>query len=153
MDNEADIIDLSIYDANASLLIASTSGKGFVVAASEVAAQTRSGKQILNVADGHKAALCRLVEGDHVAVIGDNRKLLIFPISQIPPMKRGMGVTLQKYKDGKLADLKTFNLKDGLSWALGERQRVEMELTAWMGNRADAGRLPPTGFPRTNSFS
>jgi topoisomerase-4 subunit A len=153
MDNDADIVDMFIYDAEASLLVASTSGKGFVVAASEVAAQTRSGKQILNVADGHKAALCRVVEGDHVAVIGDNRKLLIFPISQIPPMKKGMGVTLQKYKDGKLADLKTFNLAEGLSWMLGERVRVETDLAAWRGNRADAGRLPPTGFPRSNSFS
>ncbi|NBX03623.1 MAG: DNA topoisomerase IV subunit A [Alphaproteobacteria bacterium] len=153
LSNEADIIDLSIYDAEAKLLVASSTGKGFVVDAGEVAAQTRSGKQILNVADGHKAVLCRRVEGDHVAVIGDNRKLLIFPISQIPPMKKGMGVTLQKYKEGHLSDLKTFNLTEGLSWLLGEKTRTEMDLKAWVGNRADAGRLPPTGFPRTNTFS
>ena len=152
LDNDADIIDLSIYDPAAKLLVASTTGKGFVVEASEIAAQTRSGKQILSVPEGHKAALCRRVEGDHVAVIGDNRKLLIFPITQIPPMKKGMGVTLQKYKEGNLSDLKTFNLKDGLSWALGEKQRLETDLKAWLGNRADAGRLPPTGFPRSNTF-
>jgi topoisomerase-4 subunit A len=130
-----------------------TQGLGAEDASRRVAAQTRSGKQILSVPEGHKAVLCRRVEGDHVAVIGDNRKLLIFPISQIPPMKKGMGVTLQKYKEGHLSDVKTFNLAEGLSWQLGEKTRVETDLKAWLGNRADAGRLPPTGFPRTNSFS
>ncbi|MBY0406079.1 MAG: DNA topoisomerase IV subunit A, partial [Rickettsiales bacterium] len=153
MDNDAEIVSVSIYDAEAKLLVASSAGKGFIVEASEVMAQTRNGKQVLNVTDGHKAMICVPVEGDHVAIIGDNRKLLIFPQSQIPPMKRGQGVTLQKYKDGGLSDLKTFALKEGLSWALGGKTRTEMDLKPWLGNRADAGRLPPTGFPRSNNFT
>jgi len=153
LENDADIVAISIYDAEAKLLVASSSGKGFIVEASEVMAQTRSGKQILNLTEGHKAMACVPVEGDYVAVIGDNRKLLIFPQSQIPPMKKGQGVTLQKYKDGGLGDIKTFTLKEGLSWALGGKTRVETDLKPWVGNRADAGRLPPTGFPRTNRFS
>jgi topoisomerase-4 subunit A len=118
-----------------------------------VEAQTRSGKQILNVMENSHAMLCIPVEGDHVAVIGENRKLLIFPLSQIPIMKKGQGVTLQKYKEGELSDIKCFTLKEGLSWALGGKTRTELDLKPWLGNRADAGRLPPTGFPRTNKFS
>lgn len=153
LENDADIIDMQIYAPDVSLLIASDAGKGFIVEAGEVMAQTRSGKQVLNVTEGHKAVACQVVDGTHVAVIGDNRKLLIFPITQIPPMKRGQGVALQKYKEGGLSDIKLFNLKEGLSWALGGKTRVEMDLKPWVGNRADAGRLPPTGFPRTNKFS
>ena len=85
--------------------------------------------------------------------IGENRKLLIFPLSQVPPMKKGSGVILQKYKDGKLGDLQIFNLKEGLSWQLGGKVRTETALKDWIGNRADAGRLPPQGFPKTNRFS
>jgi topoisomerase-4 subunit A len=153
MDNDADIVAMSIYTEGSQWLVATTAGKGFVVEASEVMAQTRSGKQILNVTDGHKAVICYPVNGDHVAIIGDNRKLLIFPLSQIPPMKKGQGVALQKYKDGGLSDLQVFALKEGLSWALGGKTRIENDLKPWIGNRADAGRLPPTGFPRTNKFS
>ena len=153
LENDADIVVMSTYEENIKWLVASSSGKGFIVEASEVLAQTRSGKQILNVTEGHKAVACAPVEGDYVAVIGDNRKLLIFPQSQIPPMKKGQGVALQKYKDGGLADIKTFTLKEGLSWALGGKIRVETDLKPWICNRADAGRLPPTGFPRTNRFS
>ena len=116
-------------------------------------AQTRNGKQVLNLTEGQKAVACVPVVGDYVAVIGDNRKLLIFPQSQIPPMKKGQGVALQKYKDGGLSDIKTFTLKEGLSWALGGKMRVETDQKPWDGNRADAGRLPPTGFPRTYKFS
>ncbi len=153
MDNADEIVGMSIYDPEATLLVASTAGKGFLVSASDVVAQTRNGKQVLNVTDGHKAASYSYVEGDHVAVIGDNRKLLIFPLNQLPPMQKGQGVILQKYKDGGLSDIKTFKLKEGLSWALGGKTRIEVDLKPWVGNRADAGRLPPTGFPRTNKFS
>jgi topoisomerase IV subunit A len=153
MENDVDIVDMCIHKEDLKLLVASTSGKGFVVDGSEVIAQTRNGKQILNVTAGHKAALCSIVEGDHVAIIGDNRKLLVFPLSQVPPMKKGQGVTLQKYKDGGLSDLQVFAMKDGLSWILGGRIRNETELKPWTGNRADAGRLPPTGFPRSNKFT
>ncbi len=153
LDNDADIVSITTYDEKTNWLVASSNGKGFIVEASEVMAQTRSGKQILNPTEGARAVACVPVEGDHVAIIGDNRKLLIFPQSQIPPMKKGQGVTLQKYKDGGLSDIKTFTLKDGLSWALGGKTRVETDLKQWVGNRADAGRLPPVGFPRTNTFS
>ena len=135
------------------MLVASSSGKGFIVDSNDVVAQTRGGKQVLNVTEGHKAAMCVAADGDHVAVIGDNRKLLLFPVSQIPPMKKGQGVTLQKYKDGGVSDIQVFTLKEGLSWVLGGRVRTETDLKPWLGNRADAGRLPPTGFPRSNKFS
>ncbi|MDX1974968.1 MAG: DNA topoisomerase IV subunit A [Rickettsiales bacterium] len=153
MEPNIDIVDMHIYAPDARLLVASSAGKGFVVDAADVMAQTKNGKQILSVGEGHKALFARLVEGDHVAVIGDNRKLLVFPLTQIPPMKKGQGVMLQKYKGSQLSDLKTFTLKEGLSWQLGEKVRTETDLKAWLGNRADAGRLPPTGFPRSNSFS
>jgi topoisomerase-4 subunit A len=153
MENDVDIVDMCIYKDDLRLLIASTSGKGFIVDSADIVAQTRGGKQILSLTDNHKAALCTIVEGDHIAVIGDNRKLLLFPVSQIPPMKKGQGVTLQKYKDGGLSDLQVFTLKEGLSWQLGGKIRTETDLKPWLGNRADAGRLPPTGFPRSNKFT
>lgn len=153
MENDVDIVDISIFTPELKLLIAANNGKGFVVEAVDVEAQTRNGKQILNVMENSRAMLCVPVEGDHVAVIGENRKLLIFPLSQIPVMKKGQGVTLQKYKEGELSDVKCFILKEGLSWALGGKTRTELDLKPWTGNRADAGRLPPTGFPRTNRFS
>jgi topoisomerase-4 subunit A len=90
--------------------------------------------------------------GDHVAVIGSNRKMLIFPIDQVPPMKRGQGVALQKYKDATLADVTVFKVADGLSWQIGERIRTEPDITPWLGTRAGQGKLPPVGFPRTNKF-
>ncbi len=152
MENDVDIVDISIFTPELKLLIAASNGKGFVVEAADVEAQTRGGKQILNVMENAKAVICAPVDGDHVAIIGENRKLLIFPLTQIPVMKKGQGVTLQKYKDCELADIKCFTLKEGLSWALGGKTRVETDLKPWLGNRADAGRLPPTGFPRTNRF-
>jgi len=153
MENEADIIAVSIYTEGSKWLVASSAGKGFVVDAADIEAQTRGGKQILNVPIGHKAVVCTPVNGDYVAVIGENRKLLIFPISQIPPMKKGQGVNLQKYKEGGLSDAMVFSLKEGLTWQIGGKFRTETNLKDWLGNRADAGRLPPQGFPRTNKFS
>lgn len=149
--NDHDIVSMFVYDKEQKLLLASTTGKGFVVSAEGVEASTKNGKQILNVAEGH-ANVCRLVEGDHVAVIGDNRKLLVFPLSELPEMQRGQGVSLQKYKDGGLSDAKTFKKKDGLSWMSGERVRTEMDVSPWLGHRGTPGRLPPTGFPRSNRF-
>jgi topoisomerase-4 subunit A len=100
-----------------------------------------------------EAAVCRAVEGDTVAVIGENRKLLLFPLAEVPEMTRGRGVILQKYKDGGLSDAKTFNRKEGLTWAAGAgRMRTETDLRAWVGKRAQAGRLPPNGFSRSNKF-
>ena len=116
-------------------------------------AQTRSGKQVLNLSLGARAVACCLAEGDHVAVVGQNRRLLIFPLNEIPEMTRGKGVILQRYKDGTLADVKTFRLADGLSWKMGERTRIETDLVAWHGRRGGAGRMPPTGFPRPARFT
>ncbi len=150
---DADIITLMKYDPTQELLIASSDGRGFRVMASDVVAQTRNGKQTLNVADGAEAKACTVVTGDHVAVIGDNRKLLLFPLSELPQMGRGRGITLQKYKDGGLSDITTFTLDAGLKWTTGVGVRTETNIKEWLGERAGAGRLPPTGFPRNNRFS
>ncbi len=151
--NDAEIVRLSIYRPETRLLVASSGGKGFLIKSEEVLAQTRTGKQILNLGDGETAAFC-LPTGTHdaVAVIGKNRKLLLFKLEEIPEMTRGRGVILQKYRDGGTADIKLFTLADGLSWALGDKTRTETNLTLWLGKRATVGRMPPTGFPRNNKF-
>ena len=152
--NEAGIVDLMIWRAGEKYLVASTEGDGFVVAADEVVAQTRAGKQVLTLREGAKTALCRRVAGDHVAVVGENRKLLVFPLSDLPEMARGKGVRLQKYKDGGLADATTFVLAQGLSWKdPAGRTRTEPDLAEWLGARATAGRMAPRGFPRDNRFN
>jgi topoisomerase-4 subunit A len=133
--------------------MASTDGRGFIVAEDGVIAQTRGGRQVLNVRGDVEAQACVPVEGDHVAVIGENRKLLVFPLSELPEMGRGRGVRLQSYRDGGLSDIATFALAAGLSWSLGERTRTETDLATWIGKRAQAGRLPPKGFPLSNRFS
>jgi topoisomerase-4 subunit A len=133
-------------------VVAARDGRGFIVPENDVIAQTRAGKQVLNLAEGVEAAACAAVQGDHLAVMGENRKMIVFPLSELPEMSRGRGVILQKYKDGGLSDLKAFNLADGLTWSLGDRTRTETDLRAWIGKRAQAGRLPPTGFPKTNKF-
>ena len=115
-------------------------------------AEKRTGKQILNVKPGEEASFCVTVTGDHVATIGDNKKLLVFPLAQIPEMVRGAGVILQKFKDGGLRDVKMFVAADGLTWRLGEKTRTESDLRPWLGERAGAGRLPPNGFPKSGKF-
>jgi topoisomerase-4 subunit A len=151
--NDAEIVRLSIYRPETRLLVASSGGKGFLVKSEEVLAQTRTGKQILNLGDDEKAAFC-LPTGTHdaVAIIGQNRKLLLFKLEEIPEMTRGRGVILQKYRDGGVSDIKLFTLADGLSWALGDKTRTETNLILWLGKRATVGRMPPTGFPRNNKF-
>jgi len=133
------------------ILVASKDGRGFITSSSSLVAQTRGGKQILNV-EGTEAVLCREVQRDHVAVIGENRKLLIFKVDEIPEMTRGKGVILQRYKGGGLSDLKIFTLSEGLSWKFGEKTRLESNLLPWLGKRGQVGKLPPSGFPRTNRF-
>ena len=151
--NDQDIVDLFVHQPGRKLLVASAAGRGFVVPEDDVIAQTKAGKQALNLASGEEATVCRPAEGDSVAVIGENRKLLIFPLAELPEMTRGRGVILQKYKDGGLADAKTFVLAEGLGWAAGAgRIRTERDLRAWQGKRAQAGRLPPTGFARSGRF-
>ncbi len=155
MDQQADIASMFIYKRGAKRLMASNIGKGFIIEEDDLVASTRSGKQVLNIPAKTKGKALKAVpvKGDHVAVIGENRKLLIFPLEELPEMKRGQGVALQKYKGGGLSDVKTFTLEAGLSWSLGERTRVETDLLPWLGKRASSGRMPPNGFPRSNSFS
>jgi topoisomerase-4 subunit A len=140
------------------ILFASSAGKGFVAKAGEIVAETRKGKQVVNVKAGAKLRVVSSIpEGaDHVAAIGENRKLLIFPLETLPEMARGQGITLQKYKDGGLSDAMAFRLDDGLSWTMGGdtgRTRTETELGDWLGNRGAAGRMPPRGFPQGNRFT
>ena len=152
--NEAEIIDLFIHKAGRKLLVASTAGDGFVVAEDDVLAQTRTGKQVLNVRGETRAHVCHAVTGDHIACVGENRKVLVFPIAELPEMGRGKGVRLQKYKDGGLSDATTFVLAEGLSWLdPAGRTRTEAELAEWTGKRASAGRMAPRGFPRDNKFT
>ncbi len=151
--NESDVVALRKHDPEGRLLIASEDGRGFVVKEADVVAQTKSGKQVLNLGEGTEAKVCVPVAGDMVAVIGDNRKLLCFPLDEVPEMTRGRGVILQRYKGGGLSDVSVFHMEAGLSWRLGDRMRTETDLTAWLGKRAQAGRLPPKGFPRSNRFT
>ncbi|MBT9382815.1 DNA topoisomerase IV subunit A [Pseudooceanicola sp. CBS1P-1] len=152
--NEAEIIDMRIYRAGEKLIVASTAGDGFIVPEDEVLAQTRSGKQVLNVKDDVRALLVKPIWGDHVAVVGENRKVLVFPIEELPEMSRGKGVRLQKFKDGGLSDLTTFVLADGLSWHdPAGRTRTESNLAEWLAKRASTGRMAPRGFPRDNKFN
>ena len=153
--NEVEIIDLFIHDPKIKRLVASTAGDGFVVNETEIVAQTRSGRQVLNVKGETKALTSQPIKGKYVACIGENRKMLVFDISELPEMNRGKGVRLQKYKDGGLSDVTTFSMDDGLSWKdPAERTRTveEAELQEWVGKRASAGRMAPRGFPRDNCF-
>jgi len=152
LSNEDDVVALFVPLEGAKYLVASSSGRGFVVPAGELGAEKRTGKQVLNLKPGEEAALCTPVEGDHVAVVGTNRRLLVFPLDQVPEMARGAGVILQRYKDGALSDVRVFRLAEGLSWKSGERVRTETNLRDWLGERAQAGRLPPNGFPRSGKF-
>ncbi len=152
--NEHDIVAMFPYRLGMELLVAANDGRGFVVDGAEAVAQTRAGKQVLTPADGAVAQVCVQAEtGDAVAFVGDNRKMLIVKLDDIPLMTRGRGVILQRYKSGGLADCKVFRLADGLSWRQGEnRVRTETNLALWLGSRGSAGRLVPGGFPRSNRF-
>ncbi len=151
--NDADVVSLAIHRPGEKLIVASHQGYGFIVAEDEILAQTKNGKQVLNLGSGDEAQICCPIDGDHVAIIGENRKLLLFPLDELPEMTRGRGVILQKFKDGGLADLKTFTRKEGLTWAAGAgRVRTETQIREWIGKRAQAGRMPPAGFPRSGKF-
>ncbi len=161
--NDVEMIALFLHKPGRKLLVASSAGDGFVVPEDDVLAQTRSGRQVLNVKDGIVARVCRAVAGDHIASVGENRKLLIFPLSDLPEMGRGKGVRIQKVPFGAapldksatgLADVTTFDLAAGLSWKdPAGRTRTETELTDWIGKRAGSGRMAPRGFPRDNRFT
>ncbi|GIT90242.1 DNA topoisomerase 4 subunit A [Jannaschia pagri] len=151
--NETQIVDILIHREGRKLLLASTAGDGFIAPEEELIATKRAGKQVLNVRAPATAMPPVVVEGDHVACVGQNRKMLVFPVSDLPEMPRGKGVRLQKFKDGGLSDVTVITLADGLKWAdPAGRTRHEPDLTEWLGNRAQAGRMAPRGFPRTNRF-
>ncbi|HKF71630.1 MAG TPA: DNA topoisomerase IV subunit A [Stellaceae bacterium] len=150
--NEHDAVALQTYRPGLKLLVAASDGRGFVVPADEAVAQTRAGKQVLNLGEGAVARAAVPVAGDTVAAVGENRKLLLFPLLEVPEMARGRGVILQRYKQGGLSDLKVFTLSEGLTWRRGDQTRTETDLRAWRGVRAQSGRIVPTGFPKNNRF-
>ena len=155
LEQEADVVSVFRYQGGRKFLVASRQGRGFIVAEDECLANTRKGKQVLNVKAPDAACAVATAEGELVAAIGENRKLLIFPIDQVPEMTRGRGVRLQRHKDGGLSDIKTFEVEKGLSWTDSAGRAFNLtlkELADWRGNRADAGRLAPKGFPKTNKF-
>lgn len=148
-----EIVNIFPHKTGQKILLASSSGKGFIVNSDDVIASTKGGKQIMQVSEGHQCGICKpLDSGNMVAVIGTNRKLLVFGIDEIPEMKRGQGVTLQKYRDAKLSDIKIFNSEEGLSWSFGSKTRVETQIMSWRAKRGGAGKIPPTGFPKDNRF-
>jgi topoisomerase IV subunit A len=151
------ILTLMAAQRDTRLLLAASDGKGFITKAEDVVAETRKGRQVVNVRSGAKLSIVRMIDAthDYLAAVGDNRKLVVFPLSEIPEMGRGQGVTLQKYKDGGLADALSFKFEDGLSWAMGgdsKSIRKEPNLTPYRVARGAAGRLVPHGFPRNNKF-
>ncbi|MBN9669809.1 DNA topoisomerase IV subunit A [Roseibium aggregatum] len=155
MDEAQDVVNAFVYKPGRMLLVASNEARGFVVGEDDVIANTRKGKQVLNLTTPCEATLCVEATGDQVAVIGENRKLLVFPLAQIPQMGRGRGVRLQRYRDGNLSDIRVFKGEDGLTWTDSSGRsftRSMEELADWRGERGQAGRLPPTGFPRSNKF-
>jgi topoisomerase IV subunit A len=155
MEEGAEVLAAFPYKAGAKLLVAGTDGRGFVVPTDEIVANTRKGKQVLTVDQPGRAVVCVPAEGDHVAIVGENRKLLVFPIGQLPEMSRGKGVRLQRYKGGSVSDAKVFALAEGLTWKDTSDRTWTVskdDLRDWIGNRAEAGRLPPKGFPKTNRF-
>src|SRR5689334_5789796 len=158
LDAEVDIVQLLMVRPEMKLLVASSDGKGFVTSGEATLAETRKGKQLVNVRPGARVAVVRSIpEGaDAIAVIGENRKMLVFALAELPELGRGQGVTLQRYRDGGLSDAVAFPLSEGLSWALGGesgRVRTEADLASWRAARGAAGRMPPIGFPRNNKFT
>ena len=157
IDPEARIVALIPASAEGRLLLASSSGHGFIAQMSEVIAETRKGRNVVNLKPKAQLSVVRPIPAAHdsVAVIGENRKLVVFPLAEVPVMARGQGVMLQKYRDGGLSDATTFVFAEGLSWAMGGdtgRTRTETDLGPWRVARSASGRMPPTGFPRNNRF-
>ncbi|MBN8950957.1 MULTISPECIES: DNA topoisomerase IV subunit A [unclassified Rhizobium] len=156
MENDQDVLTAFVHDPQRKQMIASTAGNGFIVAEAELVANTRKGKQIMNVSYPDETKLLVPVSGDHVAVVGENRKMVIFPLEQVPEMSRGKGVRLQKYKDGGISDIRCFVMADGLTWEDSAGRtftKTKDELAEWLGDRAGAGRAVPKGFPRSGRFS
>ena len=153
MTNADEVAMLFLWQEGIRYLVASATGRGFVMEAADLLSERKAGKQVLNTRPGEEALLCIPADGDHVALVGENRRLLVYPLEQVPMLPRGSGVILQRYKDGGLRDAKVFRLADGLTWRLGDKTRTETNLRDWIGERAQAGRLPPNGFPKGGTFS
>ncbi len=156
IEGEGNIVAL-LAATGAKLLLATSDGRGFITSAQGAIAETRKGKQVVNVRSGAKLVIVRPIgEGDdYLAAMGDNRKMVVYPLTELPEMSRGQGVQLQRYRDGGLSDAKTFRFAEGLSWGMGGasgRTRTEADLSAWRTARGAAGRMPPVGFPRDNKF-
>jgi topoisomerase-4 subunit A len=155
MDAAEDVVSVFVHDPERKLLVVSNEGRGFVVPEADILANTRKGKQVMTVSAPEEMRVCIEAAGDMVATLGENRKLLIFALSEVPEMNRGKGVRLQKYKDGGIADARVFKKSDGLTWQDSSGRsfvRETKELKDWIGTRAQAGRLPPQGFPRHGKF-
>jgi topoisomerase-4 subunit A len=149
---EDEVVSAHVHQDNQRFLLAAEDGKGFLVRAEELLAEKRTGRQVLVPEAGRRATICVPAAGDMLAVIGSNRKLLVFPLDQVPEMARGRGVQLQTYRDGRLSDVQVFAQAEGLRWKHGGGIRQETDLREWRGNRAGAGKQPPQGFPRSNRF-
>lgn len=154
LDKDEHIIDIQLYHPQQKILLASRNGKGFVVESNEVLAQTKLGKKVMNIAEKDEAVICQIVDPAHdlVAILGSNRKLLIFRTEELPEMKRGQGVQLQKYQDAKLSALKLFSSEEGLSWTYLSQKRREKRLTPWIAKRGKVGKIPPAGLAKNNKF-
>ncbi len=155
LEENHEFLDIFVHDAARKLLVVSAAGNGFVVPEAEVIASTRKGKQVLNVGDDDKARLCVPAMGDQLAVVGENRKLLVFSLAEVNEMTRGKGVILQRFADGALSDARVFMKKEGLTWADSAGRTFTLsgpELKDWIGARGQAGKVVPKGFPRSNSF-
>ena len=154
LERDEQVIDIKLYKPDSKLFIVSKNGKGFIVLSNEVLAQTKMGKKVMNLAEGDEAIICELIkkENDLVAVLGNNRKLLIFKIDEMLEMKRGMGVQIQKYQNATLSALKLFSSENGLSWNYLGQERREKKLTPWIGKRGQIGKIPPAGLARNNKF-
>ena len=150
--NNDEVVSMFVFEPKASYLIASKRGYGFIIDENHIIAQTRNGRKIMNVSEGDAAMFCLKVTGDMVAIVGDNRKLLVFKSEEIPTLARGRGVGLQKYKDGGLSDIQFFNEADGFSFNRSGGVSTEKELLTWLGHRAQVGKLVPFGFPKNNKF-
>jgi topoisomerase-4 subunit A len=157
IEGEANIVALFRAGVAAKLLLATSDGRGFVTSTAGAVAETRKGKQVVNLKAGARLKVVRPIgeADDYVGVIGDNRKLVVYPIAELPEMGRGQGVQLQRYRDGGLAGATSFRFADGLSWPMGGgsgRVRTEGDMNPWRAARGAAGRMPPTGFPKENPF-
>jgi topoisomerase-4 subunit A len=152
--NQAEIVNIFIYKPEHLAIVASTAGDGFVISHNSMLAHTKSGRKLLNLKSGVNAKSIVQVNGDFIATVGSNRKLLIFNIKELPELARGKGVRLQKFKDASLSDIISFQGDDGLVWRdTSGRKKIEKNLHNWIGKRAQSGKIVPKGFPKNNKFN